>query len=187
MNYLLTFAFSLACLLSAQAQGKYSTRAGLVLFFSATPIEDIDARNSQVAAMVDLTTGQVAFTVPMKAFQFKRTLMQEHFNENYVESDKFPRATFAGAVLNYQPPLPTGPQTVQVEGDLTIHGVKRRIKVPGTLELRNGQLLVKAKFIVAPADYNIEIPAIVRANIAKTVEVTVALTADPVAPAQPTK
>jgi len=189
MKYVLLLALSLCLRLPSQAQGKYSTRAGLISFFSATLIEDIEARNSQVAAVVDMSSGQVAFTVPMKAFQFKRTLMQEHFNENYVESDKYPRATFAGKVLNFQPaatPL-AGAQAVQVEGDLTIHGVKRHVKVPGTLEVKNNQLLVKSKFTVAPADYNIEIPALVRENIAKTVAVTVALTCDAVAQAQATK
>ncbi|GAA3921924.1 YceI family protein [Hymenobacter algoricola] len=189
MKYALLLVLSLLLLPGGYAQGKYSTRTGTIVFFSATPLEDIEARNAQVGAVLDMGTGQVAFTAPMKAFQFRRTLMQEHFNENYVESDKYPRATFAGQVLGFQPALlvAAGPQAVQVEGDLTIHGVKRRVKVPGTLELKNNQLLVKAKFSVAPADYNIEIPALVRDNIAKTMAVSVALACDPVAQARTTK
>ncbi|GAA4005771.1 hypothetical protein GCM10022408_16910 [Hymenobacter fastidiosus] len=189
MKYVLFLALSLLLLPRSRAQGKYATRAGLISFFAGTPLEDIDARNAQVAAVLDLSSGQLAFTVPMKAFQFRRTLMQEHFNENYVESEKYPRATFTGKVLNFQPALvqQTGPQPVQVEGELTIHGVKRRVQVPGTLELKNNQLLVRSKFIVAPADYNIEIPALVRDNIAKTIAVTVALTCDPAALTQPAK
>ncbi|TGE27022.1 YceI family protein [Hymenobacter metallicola] len=186
MRHLLAFGLSLLLLPTAQAQGKYSTRAGLISFFSGTPLEDIEARSNQAAGVLDLSTGQVAFSVPMKSFVFKRTLMQEHFNENYVESDKFPKATFSGAVVNFQPGQlpPTGPQSVQVEGDLTIHGVKRRVKVPGTLEVKDHQLLVRSKFTVAPADYNIEIPALVRDNIAKTVEVTLAFTCAPTTPPQ---
>ncbi|MCB2407208.1 YceI family protein [Hymenobacter lucidus] len=174
MKRLFLLALSLLPLV-AGAQQKYSTRAGLITFFSGTPIEDIEARSTQTAGVLDMSTGQVAFSVPMKSFQFKRTLMQEHFNENYVESDKYPRATFAGQVLNFQAEQlrQAGSQSVQVDGDLTIHGVKRRVRVPGTLELKDGRLLIKSKFAVAPADYNIEIPALVRDNIAKTVAVTV--------------
>ncbi|SHI65975.1 YceI-like domain-containing protein [Hymenobacter daecheongensis DSM 21074] len=189
MKYMLIFALSLLLLPPGRAQSKYSTRAGLITFFSSAPLEDIEARNTQVAAVLDLSTGQMAFTVPMKAFQFRRSLMQEHFNENYVESDKYPQATFTGRVLNFQPGLgqPAGPQAVQVEGDLTIHGVKRRITTTGTLEVKNNQLLVQSKFVVAPADYNIRIPALVRENIAKSVAVTVALTCGPVGPLQAVK
>ena len=84
----------------AQAQGKYLTKTGQVSFFSSAPIEDIEARNQQVAAVLDLGTGQLAFVVPIKGFVFKRTLMQEHFNENYLESDKYPKATFSGRLLS---------------------------------------------------------------------------------------
>jgi hypothetical protein len=185
MKYALLLALSLLLAPHSQGQGRYATRAGLISFFSSTIIEDIDARNTQVAAVLDLGTGRMAFTVPMKAFLFKRTLMQEHFNESYVESDKYPQATFTGQLASVPAGLTQGgPQAVQVEGDLTIHGTKQHVRVPGTLELKNNQLLVHSKFIVAPADYNIEIPALVRNNIAKTVEVTVALTCTPTPPAQ---
>ncbi|TGE22039.1 YceI family protein [Hymenobacter aquaticus] len=188
MKTLLLVLLSLVLLPGAGAQGKYSTRAGLISFFSATPIEDIEARSTQANGVLDLNTGQLAFSVPMKSFVFRRTLMQEHFNENYVESDKFPRSTFAGTVLNFQPGSlhQGGPQSVVVEGDLTIHGVKRRVKVPGTLELKDDYLLISAKFSVAPADYDIEIPALVRENIAKSVAVTVSFACSPTAPLQAT-
>jgi polyisoprenoid-binding protein YceI len=188
MKYFLALALGLLWLPTAQAQSKYSTRNGLITFFSGTPIEDIEARSTQTAGVMDLNTGQVAFSVTMKSFLFKRTLMQEHFNENYVESDRFPKATFSGVVVNFQPILlqQVGAQSVQVDGEMTIHGVKRKIRVPGTLELKDNQLLIRSKFSVAPADYNIEIPALVRENIAKSVEVTVTLTCAPTAPLQAT-
>ena len=178
----------------AHAQGKYLTKTGQVSFFSATPIEDIDARHQQVAAVVDLGTGQMAFSMLMKGFVFKRTLMQEHFNENYVESDKYPKATFAGRLVAFDAATLTtaGPHPVQVAGDLTLHGVTRKVQVPGTLELKNGRLLAEAAFPVASADYNIEIPLLVRNNIAKVISVRVALACDPVpataaAAAQPSR
>ncbi|HEX8329563.1 MAG TPA: YceI family protein [Hymenobacter sp.] len=165
----------------AQAQTKYLTKAGLVSFFSATPIEDIEARNQQVAAVLDFGTGQLAFSLPVKGFVFKRTLMQEHFNENYMESDKFPKATFAGRFVNFDAAAlaTAGPHNVQVEGDLTVHGVTRRVQVPASVELKSGQLLASATFPVAPADYNIEIPMLVRNSIAKVMTVRVVLSCPP--------
>lgn len=167
--------------LPAWAQSKFLTRNGNITFFSATPIEDIQAVNQQVGAAVDVQSGQVAFTVPMKAFKFPKSLMQEHFNENYVESEKYPKATFSGKLLNWSAAslAPSGSQAVQVEGDLTIHGVTKRVKVPGTLEKQGNRLVVKSKFAVAPADYNIEIPLLVRNQIAKSVDVTVNLACEP--------
>ncbi|MDQ2793662.1 MAG: YceI family protein [Bacteroidota bacterium] len=168
---------------TAWAQGRYLTKTGLVSFFSASPIEDIEARNQQVAAILDFGTGQLAFSLPVKGFVFRRTLMQEHFNENYMESDKYPRATFAGRFVGFDAgQLATaGPHPAQVEGDLTLHGVTHHLRVPATVELRGGQLLAQATFPVASADYNIEIPLLVRNNIAKIISVRVDLTCAPVA------
>ena len=167
----------------ARAQGKYLTKTGLVTFFSSSPIEDIEARNQQVAAVLDFGTGQIAFSLPVKAFVFKRTLMQEHFNENYLESDKYPKATFAGHFVGFDAALlaEAGPHPAQVEGDLTMHGVTQHLRTPATVELRGGQLLAQATFPVASADYHIEIPLLVRSNIAKIISVHVDLTAAPVA------
>ena len=178
---LLVLLLALLFATRTHAQNKYMTKAGRVSFFSASPIEDIEARNQQVAAVLDFGTGQLAFTMPVKGFVFKRTLMQEHFNENYMESDKFPKATFTGRFLDFDAATlgASGPHNVQVEGDLTLHGVTHRVQVPASVELKSGQLLAFATFPVAPADYNIEIPLLVRNNIAKVVTVRVALSCDP--------
>lgn len=183
MTRLILFILASASLLlagtaPAHAQGKFMTKSGFVSFFSASVVEDIEAKNQQVAAVVDLSMGQLAFSLPIKGFVFKRSLMQEHFNENYLESDKFPKATFTGKLVNFDAATlaGAGPRPVQVEGDLTLHGVTRRVQVPGTLELKNGQLLATAAFPVAPADYKVEVPALVRNSIAKIMTVRVALT-----------
>jgi polyisoprenoid-binding protein YceI len=167
---------------TGQAQGKYMTQKGTVSFFSTSIIEDIEAHTEQTAALVDLQTGQLAFSIPIRSFQFKRTLMQEHFNENYMESERFPKATFKGKVVAYDPEMlaKAGPQRVTVEGDLTIHGVTKHLSVVGALEQLKGTLLVNAYFSVAPADYGIEIPLLVRENIAKVVGVKVLISCDPV-------
>lgn len=166
----------------SQAQTKFLTRTGRVTFFSKSVIEDIEAFNSATAGVIELSTGQAAFSIPIREFQFKRTLMQEHFNENYMESEKYPKATFSGKFTGADATTlaTAGPHPVQVEGELTMHGVTQHVAVTGSLELKSGQLLAFALFTVAPADYHIEIPALVRDHIAKIVTVRVALSCDPV-------
>lgn len=178
----LLLAAGLTIALQAKAQGRYLTREGSVSFFSSSPLEDIEARSQQTSALVDLQTLQLAFTIPIKSFQFKRTLMQEHFNENYMESERYPKATFTGKLtsLNMEALRAGGPQPVVADGNLTIHGVTQHVQVPGTLEFKGGRLLVMANFSVAPADYKIEIPALVRDHIAKIVAVRVAMSCDAV-------
>lgn len=163
------------------AQDKFRTATGQVSFYSASIIEDIDAHNKAVAAAVDISTGQVAFVVPIKAFVFKRALMQEHFNENYLESDKYPKATFTGRYTGISTAALTagGARRIRVAGKFSLHGVTRSITAEGTLELKNGQLLVFSDFVLAPADYNIEIPRLVRDNIAKAVSVRLVVACDP--------
>jgi hypothetical protein len=183
---LLLWLGGLAGPLAARGQAKYMTKTGVISFFSASIMEDIEARNNKVAAVLDLSTGQLAFAVPIREFQFKRTLMQEHFNENYMESEKYPKATFSGQVVNAAQvlkQLPATPQNVEVEGLMTLHGVAHKVAVSGTLQLRDGQLVVFAYFNIAPADYAIDIPLLVREHIAKSVSVRVNLTCDAVTPA----
>jgi polyisoprenoid-binding protein YceI len=175
---------------AAWAQGKYMTRAGYISFFSASIMEDIEAKNNKVAAVIDLNVGQMAFSVPVHEFQFKRTLMQEHFNENYMESDKYPKATFTGQLANpaqVAKQLTTANQNVEVEGNLTLHGVTHKVIVTGTLQMRDGQLVVFAYFNIAPADYNIDIPLLVREHIAKSVSVRVSMACDAITPALATQ
>ncbi|AIZ63896.1 hypothetical protein PK28_09745 [Hymenobacter sp. DG25B] len=168
---------------SASAQ-RYSTRTGTVSFFSVSIMEDIEAKTSQAAALLDMQTAQVAFAIPIRSFEFKRTLMQEHFNENYMESDRFPKATFKGRVtnLNVDQLHKGGAQRVAVEGDLTLHGITRKVQTTGSLEVASGRLLVHTLFSVAPADYGIDVPLLVREHIAKVVTIRVSMACDPVSP-----
>ncbi|SNR44760.1 YceI family protein [Hymenobacter mucosus] len=167
---------------TSQAQGKYMTQKGTVSFFSSSILEDIEAHTEQAAAVVDLQSHQIAFVIPIKSFQFKRTLMQEHFNENYMESDQLPKSTFKGKILDLDAAaLAKGQsQRVTVEGDLTIHGITKHMTVAGALEQQKGTLMVNAYFSVAPADYGIEIPLLVRENIAKIVGIKVVMTCEAV-------
>jgi hypothetical protein len=155
----------------------FATKTGQVRFEASSPVEDIEATNESTAAVLNLTTAQLAFAVPVTGFKFKRTLMQVHFNENYLESEKYPLATFKGRLAGGSPAelAAPGPHPVQVTGELAIHGVTHTIAAPATLELKGGHLLARAQFDVAPADYNIEIPLLVRSQVAKVAHVRVAL------------
>jgi hypothetical protein len=160
---------------SSGAQNRYFTRAGNISFFSEEVIENIEAHNKQVSSFLDVSTGELVFSVPMKAFQFRKSLMQEHFNENYVESDKYPKSTFKGSIenikaLNLQQ---DGIHKVKVSGQLTIHGVTKPVSSEGTLEMKGGKIGAKSVFMVTPEDYAIEIPLLVRNHIAKLIQIKV--------------
>lgn len=151
---------------------QYMTHDGTVTFYSHAAIEDITAANKKVSSVINPATKEIAFSVPIKSFIFRKELMQEHFNEKYMESEKFPSATFAGNIAGYDPAI-SDVQQVVATGDLTIHGVKRQVSVSGTIQNLADQIRVKTKFIVRLADYNITIPTLLWQNIAEQVEVRV--------------
>lgn len=171
----LIFCFVVVAFVSAQE--KYITKTGHIWFYSHTVIEDIEAHSHQVVAIVVPSTGSIAVSIPIMSFVFKKTLMQEHFNENYMESAKYPKATFKG-VINDPSNInitKNGTYKTTVEGDLTIHGVTKKIKADGVVVVKDGKFNVKSKFIVAPKDYNIAIGSAVANKIAKNIEVNVDL------------
>ena len=164
---------------SGQAQ-KYVTKNGFIRFYSDTPVEKIEAINRQVNAATDISTGDFVFRVLMKSFTFEKALMQEHFNENYVESDKFPNATFLGKIINIKDVniAKNGIYPVTVEGKLTMHGETKQVSEKGTFEVKDGKLIGKAKFNITLSDYKISIPNTSINNISKTVEITVEVILD---------
>jgi hypothetical protein len=174
MKYLSILFFFLGLFLNANAQ-KYITKNGYIGFYSHTPIEDIKADNNQVASVLDTSTGDMVFQVLIRSFHFVKTLMEEHFNENFLESDKFPKSTFTGKIVNLKDInfSNAGKYDATVEGDMTIHGVTKKVTTKGTIEISEGAINASSKFTIAPEDYNITIPSVVRNNIAKIVEVTV--------------
>ena len=164
----------LIIVLQANAQ-KYMTKDGYIGFYSHTPLEEIKADNNQVAGVLDVSTGEMVFQALVKSFHFERALMEEHFNENYMESEKYPRALFKGKITNLQAINFTkkGVYDASVEGDMTIHGVTNRFTTKGTVEITDNGVKLKSKFNVVPEDYKITIPGVVREKINKTMEVSV--------------
>ena len=162
-------------------QAKFLSRAGHIWFYSKTPMETIEAHNNQVASFIDISKNTIAFEVLNKSFKFERALMEEHFNENYMESEKFPKAQFKGQFSNIKDInfSKDGVYNTVIEGDLTIHGVTKHITQKGTIEIAKGKITAKAKFGIKPEDYNIVIPAVVKEKIANPLDVTVDITYDP--------
>ncbi|MCB9304015.1 MAG: YceI family protein [Lewinellaceae bacterium] len=159
---------------AANAQ-KYFTREGKVSFFSDAPMEKIEALNTKATSVWDTESGKIEFAILIKAFQFEKALMQEHFNENYMESDKYPKATFKGQVVDMKKLnlSKDGEYPVTVKGELDMHGVTKSIEAPGKIIVKGGAVKATSSFEAAVADYNIEIPSVVREKIAKTVRIDV--------------
>ena len=153
----------------------YFTRNGKISFFSKAPIENIMANNNEVTSLLDTEKGEFDFVVLIKSFKFKKALMEEHFNEDYMESNTFPKANFKGTIkdlisINFSK---DGIYPVTVKGDLTIHGIKNNIEAPGVITIAQGVINASSKFTIKVKDYNIKIPALVINNIAEVIEITV--------------
>jgi hypothetical protein len=176
MKRLILSVIILSLVTSANAQ-KFMTKNGYIGFFSHTPMEDIKGDNNQVAGVLDISNGDMVFQVLIKSFHFDRALMEEHFNENYMESEKFPKATFKGKITNLSSVNFTknGTYDVTVEGDLTIRDATNKINTKGTIEVITGGINANSKFLINPEDYKINIPGVVREKIAKNLEVTVTM------------
>ncbi len=173
--FVLTLLLATFQFVSAQ---KYICKDGHIWFYSHTPVEDIEAHNNQVVSILTASTGDMAIQLLVKSFEFKKALMQEHFNEEYLESDQFPKASFKGKITNLNQInfKKDGTYTANVTGELTIHGVTKSVNTTGTFDVKNGEITGKSKFIVSPKDYNISIPSVVEKNIAKEIDVNVDLT-----------
>jgi hypothetical protein len=173
----ITLIITLSLLVFTTNAQKFMTRNGFIGFFSHTSMEDIKGDNNQVVGIIDITTGEMVFQALIKSFHFDRALMEEHFNENYMESEKYPKAVFKGKIINFQAVTfsKNGTYDITVEGDLTIHNVTNKVSTKGTLEIITGGINANAKFKIVPEDYKIEIPGVVRDKINKDLEVTVAM------------
>ena len=159
----------------AAAQTKYFTKNGRIFFNASSPLEKIEAINDKSTSVIDLSTGQIEFGVLLKAFLFERALMQEHFNENYVESDKYPKATFKGMIADASSIDKTkdGTYPVKITGKLTLHGVTKDIETMATFTVKNGALSATTDFKIEAEDYNIVIPGLVKDKVAKTISINV--------------
>lgn len=144
-----------------------------ISFFSSAPIEDINAVSKEGKSVMNVETGEVSFEVRIRTFQFRKAKMQEHFNENFMESDKYPVATFKGKFREEIDVSENGEYKVTLQGILDIHGVKRDRVIPARLKIQNGKMNLQSQFEVACKNHDIEIPKILWKNIAEVVRVKV--------------
>ncbi|MEO7444154.1 MAG: YceI family protein [Ferruginibacter sp.] len=169
--------FSLTCIIAittASAQKVY-TKNGNISFFSKTIMENISADNSQVMSVLDKNTGDLQFSVLIRSFHFKKALMEEHFNENYMESDKFPKALFKGQVddLKNIDFTKDGVYKIKVKGQMTLHGVTDDVKTEGNITVKSGMVTGSAMFKIKLEDYKISVPSVVKNNISEVIDITV--------------
>ena len=173
MKSIIAVLICLAAICPAAHSQLYQTRTGFIGFYSKTALEDIRGENNQVFAIVDPGKKNLAFAALLKGFIFPKELMQEHFNENYVESDKYPKATFSGSYSGDVDLARDGVYKVMVKGDLTLHNMTHPVETSATLEVRAGHLVGVAEFRLRPEDFNIGIPSVVRDKIDKLILVKV--------------
>jgi YceI-like domain len=159
----------------AEAQNIQITKTGKISFYSRSKVEKVEADNNEVSSVFNTQTGDFVFAVLLKGFHFTKALMEEHFNENYVESDKFPKSTFRGKITNLTAINFTkdGAYPVTAEGDLTMHGVTKKIISPGSITIKAGKIAAYSKFSIKLKDFNISIPSLVADKISEDIDITV--------------
>lgn len=166
---------------SGYTQDKFFTKTGKIQFdaTSKNSPENIIGKNRSVTAVLDSKSGAMQFSLLMKGFTFEKALMEEHFNENYVESEKYPKSEFKGVVINNSDVdySKEGTYNAKVKGSLTIHGATKEVETSGKIIIKEGKPTIKASFSVALADYNVSVPTVVSDKLAKnaTIDIDCAL------------
>ncbi len=172
MKYKILFLAVLVSVITF-AQDKYYTKSGTIIFESSVPaFEEVKATNNKVTALLK-SDGSIASLALTKAFRFKIALMEEHFNENYMESSKFQKASFSGKIIDFNiKNLSSSDKIYKIKGTLTIRGIKKEVTINSSVKLKNNTIHMNAEFSVTPESFNIKIPSIVRKKIAKKVDVS---------------
>jgi polyisoprenoid-binding protein YceI len=175
MKRLFFVLFVSTCALQLSAQ-KIFTKTAAVKFSANSNLEKIEGNTNTASTAIDKSTGNIEFALLVKSLKFEKALMEEHFNENYMESSKFPKATFKGKIVNFDASkISVKKMEYDLEGDLTIHGVTKKVKTKIVLVLNGGKLSVASNLVVKAKDYNIAIPSLVKSKIAEDIDITIKL------------
>lgn len=179
-NLSLVFVTLLLAVLPMDAQ-IYTAKDGstLISFFSSAPLEDIEAQNKGAVIIYKATTNDIQIRVSIQNFKFKNALMEEHFNENYMESTRFPNAEFRGKINEAFDQSKDGENKVTITGIMDIHGVKKEMTLNGTITKIGNEFKIQSKFQVRVADHNIKVPSMYVKNIAEVVDVNISSTLEP--------
>jgi hypothetical protein len=171
MNKLLLLLLSVYSIGVAQAQDQYIERQGEVTFFSYTSVENIEATNNQVLTLLAPASNEIAVRILMRSFVFQKSLMYEHFNESYIESDLHPEATFKGEIVDFDADL-EGEQTRIIKGDFTLRDITKPIEIKATIVKSNNGYMISGMLNVLIKDYDIKVPPILSPNIAKNIQIS---------------
>lgn len=174
-----THYLSMACLvmagiglLSGNASAQmYATSAGNTKFSASTPLENIEAENKKSQVILNMANSEIAIRMNMRDFVFPNKLMQEHFNENYIESEKYPTATFSGKVDKAPDYTKDGDYEVSATGKFTVHGVTKERTIKGKMKIADGRITISSDFEVALVDHKIDVPSVVFVKIAQVIKV----------------
>ena len=161
------------------SQSRWISRDGVVKFFSDAPLEDIQAVNNQAMAILDQGTSNVAVSMLMREFDFPNELMEEHFNENYIESEQYPKATFTGRLDDDIADIKSGQINTRAVGEITLHGITKPLSTDVSITFDKSTVEVETKFMIRLEDFEIDIPSVVMMKIAEEVEVTSNFTLKP--------
>jgi hypothetical protein len=159
--------------LNLAGQTLYASKNAQISLFSTAPIEDIAAKTTAGNSVYNAATGDLVFSVAINTFRFPKSLMQEHFNSDYLESDKYPRATFKGKIQEHPDVTKNGTYPITVVGELDVHNVKQTRTIPGTITVNNGVVTMSSEFMVKCVDHHIDIPKLVFKNIAESIKMNV--------------
>jgi len=172
------FSVLLLALLSFTQAGQdvYVCKNAKINIYSSAPIEDIEANSNEGVSVYNAATGELAFSLPIRSLHFEKAMMEEHFNENYIESDKYPKATFKGKINEHPDLGKDGSYPVTVTGDFQVHGVTQNRTVKGEIKVNRGVVSMSSEFMVKCADHHIDIPKIVFHNIAESIRIRVSAT-----------
>lgn len=176
MKYISLILLAWMSITNQAGQDLYACKNARISLFSSAPIEDIKALSQAGTSVYNAATGELQFSVAIRSFQFEKSLMQDHFNSDYMESDKFPRAAFKGKVNEHVDITKDGSYPITTSGDLTVHGVTKQRTVSGNLTIKGGVITMTSEFMVKCADHKIEIPQIVFHNIAESIKMNVSAT-----------
>ena|ERR1700743_1495837 len=178
MKYIFIILFSFLSINQA-GQDLYVSKNARITFFSSALIEDIKAETTAGVSVFNAATNELDFSVAISSFQFEKAFMQQHFNSDYMESDKYPRAIFKGKLQEHVDVTKDGTYPVNARGELTVHGITQTRTIPGTLIIKNGVITMTSEFMVKCADHHIDIPQILFYHIAEIIKVNVSAVYSP--------
>ncbi|MBT6439782.1 MAG: YceI family protein [Flavobacteriales bacterium] len=179
MKTILTFLSITILTISVNAQDLYAVTESEIKFHSDSPLEKIEAINKKTKSFFKISSKTLMFVIPVVSFKFEKPLMEEHFNENYLETEKFPTAKFSGTINEELDYTKNGTYDASATGKLTIHGVEQERLINGTITVKDSQLIFEGNFQIKLKDHDIDIPSIVIQNIAEVVDVTATLVYEP--------